>query len=772
MSIIETFSTQLNPPQQQAVETLHGPLLILAGAGSGKTRVLTYRIANLIGSGEASPQQILAVTFTNKAAREMEERTVGLLQKMGVPVMDRLWISTFHSTCARILREEIHLLEYQPFFAIYDDADQRSLIKKVLRALNIDEKAHPAKAFQGRINEAKRLGLTPEEVLKKPGFLMDEMSLQVYQTYEAEMKKANALDFGDLLLKTYDLFRMYPDILEQYQNKFRFIMIDEYQDTNHIQYLLVKQLAEKHRNLCVVGDEDQSIYSWRGADITNILSFEKDFPECVTVKLEENYRSSKIIVEAASEVIKNNSQRKEKTLFTSNDTGEKITVREEKNEYDEAQFIVSRIESLMVSEGRRASDFAIFYRTNAQSRVLEDLLRSHRMNYKIVGGVKFYERLEVKDMLGYLKVIMNPADEVALRRIINTPARGIGKTTIEKIELASLDQSISFYDAILYVAERRLVHAGAAKKLRAFHNMIEQMRMGAIDMTPSEIYMGVLDTTEYARRLKEENTPEAQARIDNLEELDNAIRHFEEERGDEGSLQNFLEEMALVSDADDVDENAEAITMMTLHISKGLEFPVVFISGMEEGLFPSARTFDSTDPDAVEEERRLAYVGMTRARERLYLTHARSRRVWGQEQHHSPSRFIDEIPDKYIKKESSMQRPRFMDRVARSSSNAHSSYGQQSNHYGNSHSNSSYSSTSESFDSMPDYEGFSDDPSYMSEPSSESRYQKGMMVRHPTFGAGQIYEVEGKGSNQKVSVLFDNRTLKKFILKYARLEII
>lgn len=768
MSTIETFSTQLNPPQKKAVDTLHGPLLILAGAGSGKTRVLTFRIANLIASGEANPNQILAVTFTNKAAREMEARTLDLLQRMGIPVMDRLWISTFHSTCARILRDEIHLLGYQPFFAIYDDTDQRSLIKKVLRSLNIDEKAHPAKSFQGRINEAKQLGLSPEDVGKKPGFLMDEMSLKVYQVYEQEMKKANALDFGDLLAKTHELFQMYPDILERYQNLFRFILIDEYQDTNHIQYLLVRQLAKKHRNLCVVGDEDQSIYSWRGADITNILSFEKDFPECVTVKLEENYRSTGTIVGAASEVIRNNSQRKEKTLFTSNDAGEKIVIREEKNEYDEAQFIVNQIESLMATENRPESDFAIFYRTNAQSRVLEELLRSHRVNYKIVGGVKFYERLEIKDMLGYLKVIMNPADEVALRRIINTPARGIGKTTVEKIEVASLDQNLSFYDAIMYVAEQRLVHAGAAKKLRHFHNLIEQMRAAAPDMTPSEIYMGVLDSTEYALRLKEENSPEAQARIENLEELDNAIRHFEEERGDEGTLQNFLEEMALVSDADQVDENAESITMMTLHISKGLEYPVVFVAGMEEGMFPSARTFESTDPDAIEEERRLAYVGMTRARQRLYLTYARSRRVWGQEKHHTPSRFIDEIPDKYVKKESSMQRPRFVDRMSGSFGSGYASKGLGHSPHGGADSSASY----EAFDSMPDYESFGDDSSYMSEPSSESRYHKGMMVRHPTFGAGQIFDVEGKGTNQKVSVLFENKTLKKFIIKYARLEII
>jgi DNA helicase-2/ATP-dependent DNA helicase PcrA len=763
MSLSETFSKDLNLPQKQAVEASEGPLLILAGAGSGKTRVLTYRIAQLIATGKAAPEQILAVTFTNKAAREMEERTLRLLEKIGVPVMDRMWISTFHSTCARILRDEIHLLDYQPYFGIYDDSDQRSLLKKVLRALNIDEKVHSPKVFQARINEAKQLGLTPDEVAKKSGFLMDEMSLSVYHTYELEMKKANALDFGDLLLKTYELFRMYPDILGKYQDRFRFILIDEYQDTNHIQYLLVKMLADKHRNLCVVGDEDQSIYSWRGADITNILSFEKDFPECVVVKLEENYRSSQTIVAAASEVIKNNTQRKNKTLFTSNPAGEKIVVREEKNEYDEAQFIVQQMEALIKSDKREPSGFAIFYRTNAQSRVLEDQLRSHKMNYKIVGGVKFYERLEIKDMLAYLKVIMNPADEVAMKRIINTPARGIGKSTVDKIELVSIDQSLSFFDSILYVAEQRLVHSGATKKLRDFHRLIEQMRTAAPEMSPSEIYLGVLDATEYARRLKEENTPESLARIDNLEELDNAIRHFEQERGDEGTLQNFLEEMALVSDADQIDNDPNSVTMMTLHISKGLEYPVVFITGMEEGLFPSARSFDSADTDGIEEERRLAYVGMTRARERLFLTYARSRRVWGQEQSHTPSRFLDEIPENYVKKETSMHRPKFMD----SFSGATASTARP--HYPSSPKRSP-SSNYDAYDAIPNYEDFGDESSFESQSSSE--YQKGMRVRHPTFGAGQIFEVEGRGSSQKVSVLFENKTLKKFITKYARLEVI
>jgi len=751
----EKIYQDLNPAQSQAVKTLDGPLLILAGAGSGKTRVLTHRIANVIASQKATANQILAVTFTNKAAREMEERTMRILSEVGIPIYDKLWIGTFHSTCARILREDIHLLEYQPFFAIYDDSDQRSLIKKVLRALNIDEKAHPAKAFQSRINEAKQLGVTPDQVDKKSGFFMDDMSKKVYTAYEAEMKQANALDFGDLLLKTYELFQMYPDILEKYQNHFRYILIDEYQDTNHIQYLLVKKLASQHRNLCVVGDEDQSIYSWRGADITNILSFENDFPESVTIKLEENYRSTKTIVGAATHLIKNNSQRKDKTLFTSNESGDKILIREENNEYDEARFVVEKIGEAITTGGKAYSDVAIFYRTNAQSRVLEETLRGRQVPYKIVGGVKFYERMEIKDVLAYLKASVNPADEVSVRRIINVPARGIGKTTVQKIETASIENQLSFYDAILYVADHRLVHAGAARKLRHFRELMDRLAESATHVSPSELYLRVLDETQYAIRLKEENSPESLSRLENLEEFDNALKHFEQERGDEGTLQNFLEEMALVSDIDNVDDSAESVTLMTLHVSKGLEYPVVFLTGAEEGLFPSARTFESDDPDAVEEERRLAYVGMTRAREKLCITHARSRRVWGQEQVHSPSRFLDEIPKEYVDRQSSISRHRFMDRASSASPMPRASVTRRNQQRPN--------NDFDQFDTMPDYEDFD-------QSSSGDGYQKGMRVRHPTFGVGVIGQVEGKGQNQKVSVMFENSTMKKFIAKYARLE--
>ncbi len=743
----------LNPSQIEAVEQLEGPVLVLAGAGSGKTRVLTHRLANLVAQGLATPHEILAVTFTNKAAKEMEHRILNILSSLGVPIYSQLWINTFHALCARILRQDIHLLDYQPFFAIYDDSDQLSMVKKVLNQLNINDKIYPPKSFQSRINEAKRLGLAPEDLLKRASFnLMDEKAIQVYSLYETEMRKANSLDFGDLLFKTYELFRVYPEILNKYQQQFRYIMVDEYQDTNHIQYLLVQMLAKEHRNLCVVGDEDQSIYSWRGADISNILTFEKDFPEGKVIKLETNYRSTQTIVNASSKLISHNSQRKEKVLRTDNPPGEKIILREEMNEYEEARFVVRSIEDLMKDNPYQFKDFAIFYRTNAQSRVLEDLLRSHSLPYKIVGGMKFYERMEIKDVLAYLKVIMNPADEVSLKRIINTPARGIGKTTVERIEQHSIDSNLSFYEAVLSVAEQRLVHSGAAKKLVAFRNLLDLLRADCQGLKASEIYHQVLDRTEYVLRLKEENTPESLARIDNLEELDNAIRQFEQERGEEANLQSFLEEIALISDVDRMQDEDNFVTLMTLHISKGLEFPVVFMVGLEEGLFPSSRSYDPSDPESLEEERRLCYVGMTRARERLFMTYARSRRVWGQEQSHPPSRFLDEIPEDLTLRLSAVRRPSFVDRFRGSASDETLA----------APGGRSRSAASEDFaQAMPNYEDFSDEA---------VSFKKGMRVRHPTFGVGSIYQVEGSGELQKVSVMFADRTAKKFVAKYARLE--
>jgi DNA helicase-2/ATP-dependent DNA helicase PcrA len=753
----------LNPPQAQAVVTTEGPLLILAGAGSGKTRVLTHRFAHLLASGRAAADEILAVTFTNKAAREMESRIVQLVRTLGHTITGRLWISTFHSICARLLRDQIHLLDYQSHFAIYDPADQLSVIRKVCTALQLDDKAYPAKNFASRINSLKTDGWTIEDVDKGrfPG--VDERTRNVYRRYEEEMKRANALDFGDLLIKTHELFQLYPALLEQYQCRFRYLMVDEYQDTNRIQYLIVQQLASAHRNLCVVGDEDQSIYSWRGADIHNILDFEKDFPEAVVIKLEQNYRSSQTIVRAATEVIRNNTQRKDKTLFTERDKGEPILIREENNEYDEARFVVSEIQRDF-SQGRLASDIAVFYRTNAQSRTLEEQLRSRSLPYQIVGGIKFYERMEIKDLLSYLRLLLNRGDDVALKRVINVPARGIGKTTLDRLDELSLSAKQSLWDTLQQAIDGREFHSGVTRKLRDFVLLMEGLVHASQGLRVGEIYQLVLERTGYLARLREEDTPEAEARIENLDEFYNAITRFTQERGDEATLQSFLEEMALVSDADQIAEKTDdrpKVTLMTLHISKGLEFPVVYIVGLEEGIFPSGRAIDSAAKTELEEERRLAYVGMTRAEQRLTLTHARTRRVWGSEQMNPPSRFLKEIPTELTKVQSAISRPRFMsqfDRGAGRTPQPQSDFG----------------------DSMPSYEEFSDSATEdafdhedsFSSGRANAGLGKGLRVRHPTFGLGQILSVDGSGDQARVSVVFADHTVKKFVAKYARLEVV
>ena len=760
--IIEKLTRQLNPPQADAANALEGPLLILAGAGSGKTRVLTVRTANIIAQGLASPDEILAVTFTNKAAREMESRILALLKQIGAQVHGRMWISTFHSICARILREHIHLLDYKPFFGIYDSADQLSMVKKVLVTLNIDDKTHPAKGFAARINSAKTDALTPDDV-KKKRHLMDERSLAVYVKYEQEMKRANSLDFGDLLMKTYQLFCDYPAVLESYQNKFRYIMVDEYQDTNRIQYLLVQKLAEAHGNLCVVGDEDQSIYSWRGADIHNILDFEKDFGQAKVVKLEQNYRSTQTIINAATQVIRNNTQRKDKTLFTENPSGDPIIVREENNEYDEARFVVGEVAKLLNSGDFEATDFAIFYRTNAQSRVLEEQFRTRNLPYNIVGGMKFYERMEIKDILAYMKLILNPTDDISFKRVINVPARGIGKTTIDRLEEFATSKDVSMIEGAALAVDQREFNAGVTSKLRSFLLILETLREKAVQVTLPELYHAILDETHYVTRLKEEDTPEAESRIENLEELDNAIAKFAEERGEEGTLQTFLEEMALVSDQDQIDDEGvskevKSITMMTLHISKGLEYPVVFMVGMEENLFPSGRSVDeNADPLAIEEERRLAYVGMTRAEKKLFLTFARSRKVWGSEQQNPPSRFIKELPKEGVVHQTSLaQRPKFMDRMR----------GTETGWGGGAAKPHPLMSGG---DAIPNYEDFGDE-SFDEAGGGSDTLKKGMRVRHPSYGVGAVLQVEGTGAELKVSVVFNDNTVKKFVAKYARLE--
>lgn len=768
-TLLEAITRGLNPPQAEAVEAMDGPLLILAGAGSGKTRVLTHRIAALIATGRAAPEQILAVTFTNKAAREMEHRTQNLLRELGLGKgessfnqQDRMWISTFHSIGARLLREHIELLDYRPFFGIYDTGEQLAMVKKVASALGYDEKLYPAKVFAARINSVKTDGLTPDDVRKRR-HLMDEQQLAVFERYEEEMKRANALDFGDLLIKTHQLFRDYPAVLEAYRGKFRYIMVDEYQDTNSVQYKIVRMLADGHQNLCVVGDEDQSIYSWRGADIQNILSFEKDFPASKVVKLEENYRSTQTIIGAATHVIRNNTQRKDKTLFTNNPVGEPIIVREEQNEYDEARFVVNEIAKLIRETDASPEDIAVFYRTNAQSRVLEEQFRSRTIPYRIVGGMKFYDRMEVKDILGYLKLVLNPSDDISFKRVINVPARGIGKTTVERIEAISNQNRISMVEAASLAVDHREFNSGTTSKVRGFLNLLVSLREEARQVSLPDLSIAVVDKTEYAKRLIADGSPEAEARVENLEELQNAISKFAEERGEEGHLQAFLEEMALVSDADDTGGASErSVTMMTLHISKGLEYPYVFIVGCEENLFPSGRATDSADPTEIEEERRLCYVGMTRAEKRLFMTHARTRKVWGADQMNPPSRFLKELPKEGVVQQSSVSsRPRFLDRWGGDENQA-TPFGTT-----NSHPLMGSAGASRGASPFPDYENGSDS---FDEASSGPEYRKGLRVRHPSYGVGQVLQVEGSGGDTKVTVVFSDNTVKKFVAKYARLE--
>ncbi len=742
------IKNSLNIPQSEAALCIKGPSLILAGAGSGKTRVLTYRMAHIITQGEAAPHEILAVTFTNKAAREMKDRMMKLLGSFNIPVFEDLWVSTFHSICVKILKTHIEQIGYDSSFTIYDDGDQLATIKKIMRFLNINDKVYPAKSFKSKINQAKTLGLTPQDVSTQFSSLMDEQSLLVYKTYEAEMRKSNALDFNDLLLKTYTLFRDCPHVLEHFQGKFKFIMVDEYQDTNKLQYLLVKQLSSKHQNICVVGDEDQSIYSWRGADISNILNFEKDFKNAKIFKLEQNYRSTKNIVSAASAIIQNNSQRKDKILFSDNNDGSLILVKEELNEYEEAKFVTKEIVSLHDSRGFNYNDCAIFYRTNAQSRVLEEQMRTNGIPYKLVGGMRFYDRMEIKDIISYLKLILNNKDDNSLKRVINVPARGIGKTTITKLEDIAQSQQINMLEACLYAAQNKVVNSGIAKKLISFYNLMESVIAESEQVSLSELYRGILDKTQYVTKLKIENTNESQMRIDNLEELNNALVQFENERGEDATLQNYLEEMALVSDIDKIDDHIDAVTLMTLHISKGLEFPNVFIVGLEEGLFPSFQSMEGPDQDKMEEERRLAYVGMTRAKENLFLTYAKQRKIWGQEKHFMPSPFIKEIPEKYIDFKGSYRRSNFVDRY---------------------NSRQDKSQPSIQFDTVPDYD---EERVFHQEDFDSDGYSKGMRVKHPTFGVGAIFKVEGSGETQKVSVMFNDHNTRKFVVKYARLEIL
>lgn len=631
---------KLNEMQKKAVLQTEGPVLILAGAGSGKTGALTVRIAHLLETG-VKPWNILAITFTNKAAKEMRERVEKLV---GDGARD-MWISTFHSTCVRILRREIHHLDYENQFSIYDGDDQEKIMREAFKRLNMSttDKTFSVKGAMAVISHLKEEMTSWEEYAQK----VDKNDLKavriakVYQTYQKMLKENNALDFDDLIYKTVLLFRNFPEVLEKYQDRFRYIMVDEYQDTNTSQYELVAMLANQHKNLCVVGDDDQSIYGWRGANIRNILDFEKDFPDTTVIKLEQNYRSTKKILEAANAVIHHNQTRKDKTLWTENDAGSILHIYKADNEYDECRFVAEKIQELEKA-GRKRNEMAVLYRTNAQSRAVEDQMVKKGIPYRLFGGVRFYERKEIRDILSYLKVMANPADTIALRRIINVPKRGIGETSLDKLAAFAAEQNIPLYGALARLDEITTLKTRVAK-FKDFYELFEHLREDAAGLSVAELIDAVVKRTGYLQILMAEGTDEALSRIQNIDEFVNKAAEFDK-ANPEGNLEGFLEEVALVADIDSYEEGEEAVALMTLHSAKGLEFPYVFIIGMEEGIFPSYRAVMYGGEKEIEEERRLCYVGITRAKEELFLTHAKNRMQHGITQYNPPSRFLKEIP--------------------------------------------------------------------------------------------------------------------------------
>lgn len=634
----------LNPEQRKAVEATERPLLIMAGAGSGKTRVLTHRIAYLIATRKAPPWAILAITFTNKAAREMRDR----VEKLVGPAAADIWVSTFHAMCVRILRRDIERLGFTSNYAIYDSDDQLTVVKQCLKERNLDPKRFDPRAVLSAISGAKNELITPEQYERNAGDYFQSVVAQVYTLYQKKLKMNNALDFDDLIMTTIRLFREAPDVLEYYQSKFMYIHVDEYQDTNHAQYVLCKLLADKHKRICVVGDSDQSIYKWRGADIRNILDFEKDYPDAQTILLEQNYRSTGNILEAANRVISRNTGRKPKKLWTDRGDGEKIQLYQAQSEHDEGYFVAGEIRN-NVKEGMRYGDHAVLYRTNAQSRVIEETLVKSDIPYQIVGGIRFYDRKEIKDVLAYLRLIANPDDDLSLARIVNVPKRGIGSTTLEKLANAAVAEGVSMF-RVLENLQGLGITGRARDALYAFRELIVNLQGMAGYLSVTELTEEVLARSGYRDELQREGTVEAVTRLENIDELLSVTKDFEE-RNEDKSLLAFLTDLALIADIDTMDaeeegdggERKDAVVLMTLHSAKGLEFPAVFIIGMEEGIFPHNRSLD--DPEEMEEERRLAYVGITRAERKLYLCSARARTLFGRMSVNAPSRFLDEIPD-------------------------------------------------------------------------------------------------------------------------------
>lgn len=641
---IQEAVSRLNPQQRQAVEATEGPLLIMAGAGSGKTRVLTHRIAYLIATRKAPPWAILAITFTNKAAREMQDRVSRLV---GGPEGRDIWVSTFHSMCVRILRRDIERIGFTSNFSILDSTDQLSVIRNCMKEQNIDTKKFEPKAVQAAISTAKNELITPQQYEQKIGDYFEGIVAKIYAQYQRQLRQNNSLDFDDLIMKTIELFKAAPDVLDFYQKKFQYIHVDEYQDTNRAQYMLCRMLADKHHRICVVGDSDQSIYRWRGADISNILNFEKDYPEAKTILLEQNYRSTSTILNAANEVIGHNTGRKPKKLWTDKAGGDKIKVYRAETEHDEGYFVTTEIHN-SVKSGRNYRDHAILYRTNAQSRVIEEILIKSDIPYQIVGGIKFYDRKEIKDLLAYLRVLSNPDDDISLTRIINVPKRGIGDTTVAKLADAAAQRGTSIY-RVLEVVDDLGIAGRTRNALVEFFDMIHGLHQMVPYLSVTELTEKLLEVTQYRLELQNENTLEARSRLENIDEFLSVTMEFENNNEDK-SLVSFLTDLALIADIDSMNDNSDAekpnddaVVLMTMHSAKGLEFPVVFIIGMEEGVFPHSRAF--LDNEELEEERRLAYVGITRAEEKLYLSCAQMRTLFGRTTANPPSRFLDEIPE-------------------------------------------------------------------------------------------------------------------------------
>ena len=730
----------LNKEQQEAVQCTEGPLLILAGAGSGKTRVLTYRIAHLIEDCGVNPWNILAITFTNKAAGEMRER-VDRIVGYG---SESVWVSTFHSACVRILRRYIDRLGYDTNFTIYDTEDQKTVMKDVCRRLELDSKLYKERAVLSVISNAKNEYISPNEfqLQVRGDFRMEKMA-QAYLEYQKELKKNNALDFDDLLVKTVELFQSCPDVLESYQERFRYIMVDEYQDTNTVQFKLISILAKKYHNLCVVGDDDQSIYKFRGANIKNILDFEEVFPDAKVVKLEQNYRSTKHILDTANAVIAHNMGRKEKALWTENGEGEPVFFQQFQTGYDEAEYVAGEIRKKVRNGEAEYKDFAVLYRTNAQSRLFEEKFLYANIPYKLIGGVNFYSRKEIKDVLAYLKTIDNGKDDLAVRRIINVPKRGIGNVSLNKVQNYAEDMGMSFFEA-LEDAEHVPGLGRAAIKIQPFVTLIHELRLRLADMRLEELIEEILDRTGYSQELKDEDTDEAKARLENIDEFISKAVSYEE--GEEyPSLSGFLEEVALVADIDSLEESDNRVLLMTLHSAKGLEFPYVFLAGMEDGLFPSYMSIAADNPvEEIEEERRLCYVGITRAMKELTLTCARVRMIRGENQYNNISRFIREIPPELLAKKSVVPPAPKVQAPPK---------------------DTPYQKAKEAFKTK------TFDPNQFKVVKADSLdYTVGDRVSHIKFGQGTVLEIADGGRDFEVKVEFDNYGVKRMFASFAKLK--